>query len=44
VIEIIGDEDPYPTLLGIDWDYDNYVFIDLKRDTMTFEADGVKVV
>jgi hypothetical protein len=44
VIEIMGDEDPYPTLLGIDWGYDNYVIIDLKRDTMTFEVDGVKVI
>jgi hypothetical protein len=44
VIEIMGDEDPYPSLLGIDWDYENYVIIDLKRDTMMFEADGVKVI
>jgi hypothetical protein len=39
VIEIMGDKDPYPTLLGIDWAYENYVMIDLKKDTMTFEAD-----
>jgi hypothetical protein len=44
VIEIIGDKDPYPALLGINWDYDNYAVIDLKRDTMTFEADEIKVV
>jgi hypothetical protein len=44
VIEIMGDKDPYPALLGIDWAYDNYVVIDLKRDTMTFEADRIKVV
>jgi hypothetical protein len=44
VIEIMGDKDPYPTLLGIDWAYDNYAVIDLKRDTMTFEVDGIKVV
>jgi hypothetical protein len=25
VLEIIGDKYPYPALLGIDWDYDNYV-------------------
>jgi hypothetical protein len=37
VIKIMGDKDPYPALLGIDWDYDNYVVIDLKRDTMKFE-------
>jgi hypothetical protein len=44
VIKIMGDKDPYPALLGIDWDYDNYAVIDLKKDTMTFEADGIKVV
>ena len=36
VIEIMGDKDPYPSLLGIDWAYDNYAIIDLNRDTMTF--------
>jgi hypothetical protein len=40
----MGDEDPYLALLGIDWAYDNYAIIDLKRDTMTFGVDGVKVV
>jgi hypothetical protein len=44
VFEIMGDKDPYPALLGIDWAYDNYVFIDLKRDTMKFEEDEIKVV
>ena len=44
VIEIMGDKDPYPALLGIDWSCDNYAVIDLKKDTMTFEADGIKVV
>ena len=44
VIEIMGDKDPYPTLLGINWAYDNYAVIDLKKDTMTFEAMGIKVV
>jgi hypothetical protein len=44
VIEIMGDKDPYPTLLGVDWDYDNYVVIDLNKDTMTFEVDRIQVV
>jgi hypothetical protein len=29
---------------SIDWAYDNYVMIELKRDTMTFEANGIIVV
>jgi hypothetical protein len=44
VIEIMGEKDPYPSLLGIDWAYDNYVVIDLKKESMTFEVDGMKVV
>jgi hypothetical protein len=43
VIEIMGEKDPYPTLLGIDWAYENYAVIDLKKETMTFESDGMKV-
>jgi hypothetical protein len=43
VIEIMGDKDPYPTLLRIDWAYDNYVVIDLNKDTMTFGIEGIKV-
>ena len=35
-IEIMGDKDPYPTLLGIDWAYENNAVIDLKKDTMNF--------
>jgi hypothetical protein len=44
VIEIMGDKDPYPALHGIDWAYDNYALIDLNKDTMNFEATGIKVV
>jgi hypothetical protein len=44
VIEIMGDKDPYPTLIGIDWAYENYVVIDLNKYTMKFEADRIKVV
>jgi hypothetical protein len=43
VIEVMGDKDPYPYLLGIDWAYKNYAIIDIKRDTMTFEVDMIKV-
>jgi hypothetical protein len=43
-IEIMGDKDPYPTLLSIDWAYENYAIINLKKDTITFEAEGIKVV
>ena len=31
VIEIIDDNNPYPTLLGIEWAIDNDVVINLKK-------------
>lgn len=37
VIEIIHDKNPYPALLGIDWDIDMNGFINLKKRTMLFE-------
>jgi hypothetical protein len=40
----MGDKDRYPSLLEIDWAYKNYAIIDLKKDTMMFEANGIKVV
>jgi hypothetical protein len=42
VIEIMGEKDLHPSLLGIDWAYDNYVVIYLKKEIMTFEVDGMK--
>ena len=44
VIKIMGDKGPYPELLGINWDYNRYAVIDLKKDTMAFEANIIKVV
>jgi hypothetical protein len=37
VIEIVDGTTPYPTLLGLDWAFDNESIIDLKRRKMTFE-------
>jgi hypothetical protein len=44
VIEIIYDSYPYPTLLGIDWDFNNLTVVDLKKRRMTFEGNGLKVI
>jgi len=41
VIEIMWDKDPYLALLRIDWAYEKYVSIDLKRDTLMLEANGM---
>jgi hypothetical protein len=44
VIEIFDDSCPYPTLLGIDWDFNNSIVVDLKKIRMTFEGDGLRVI
>jgi hypothetical protein len=31
VIEIMDDSDPYPTLLGIDWIFENNIVLNLKK-------------
>ena len=38
VIEIIDDSDPYLALLGIEWEMENAVVINLKKKQMTFEG------
>ena len=44
VIEIIDDCMPYLALLGIDWPFDNQVIINLKKKTMSFEGNGIRVI
>jgi hypothetical protein len=44
VIEIVDDSCPYPALLGIDWDVNNSIVVDLKKRHMNFERDGLRVI
>ena len=44
VIEIIDDNMPYPALLGIDWAFKNQEIINLKKNTMSFEGNGIRVI
>ena len=37
-------KDPYPTLLGIDWAFENYTVIDPKWKTIIFEVDKVQFI
>ena len=41
---MVDDNYPYPALLGIDWAFDNFTVIDLKKRRMTFEGDGLRVI
>jgi hypothetical protein len=38
VIKIVDDTTPYPTLLGLDWEFHNQVIINLKTMNMTFDS------
>lgn len=39
MIEIVDDNNPYSSLLGIEWDFDNNAIINLKKRQISFE-DG----
>jgi hypothetical protein len=41
VIKIVDNKTPYPTLLGLDWAFDNQAIINLKTRKMTFEFGEV---
>jgi hypothetical protein len=44
VIEIVDESCPYPALLGIDWAFNNFTTVDLKKRRMTYEGDGLRVI
>ena len=44
VINIVDDTNPYPVLLGIDWEMENQTIINFKRRTLSFQDNEMKVV
>jgi len=44
VIEIIDDNNPYPSLLGIEWAFDYNAIINLKKKKMIFEDGETRVI
>jgi hypothetical protein len=44
VIKIVDGKTPYPTLLGLDWEFYNRAIINLKTRNMTFESGEYKVI
>ena len=44
VNNIIDDTNPYPTLLGIDWDIYNQTIINSKKRILSFEDNEIRVV
>jgi hypothetical protein len=44
VIEIVDDTTPYPSLLGLDWSFDNHAIINLKTRKITFESCEYRVI
>jgi hypothetical protein len=43
VIEIMDNNQSYPTFLGLDWAFENQAIINLKKREMIFEGGGLKV-
>lgn len=43
-METIDDTNSYPALLGIDWQFDNQVIINLKKRQITFELGELTVI
>jgi hypothetical protein len=44
VMDMVDDSIPFPSLLGIDWAFDNQAIINLKTRNMIFEARNFRVV
>ena len=44
VIQIIDDSNLYPTLLGLDWAFDNMAIINLKKGHVIFEGNNMRVI
>jgi hypothetical protein len=44
VIELVDGTKPYPTLLGLDWEFDKEAIINLKTRKMTFESGDYRVI
>ena len=44
VIEIVDDNNPYPTLLGINWATDMNRVINLKKQKIIFENKSLRVI
>jgi hypothetical protein len=42
-IEIMDENQPYPTMMGLEWDFDNQDIHKLKRREMIFEVVYLKV-
>jgi hypothetical protein len=44
VMDLVDESISFPTLLGIDWAFDNHAIINLKTTKMIFEAGNFRVV
>jgi hypothetical protein len=44
VIEIIDDSYTYSSLIGIDWEFENNVALNLKKGKMSFGMDTLRLI
>jgi len=44
VIEIVDDSNPYSTLLGLDWAFENISVVNLKKRQLVFEQGDLRLL
>jgi len=44
VIDVVDNTIPYPTVLGLDWEFDNQAIINLKTKKIIFESKEYRVI
>ena len=44
VVDIVDDTNPYPALLGIDWEIENETIINFKKQILSFEYYKLRAV
>ena len=44
VINIVDDTNPYPAMLGIDWDIDNQIITNFKKHILSFKDNEMRLV
>ena len=44
VIKVMDDSNPYPSLLGVAWAFNNNVMLNLKKQHISFDTDTLHVI
>jgi len=44
VIDIVDESNPYPSFLGLDWEFENMAIINLKKRQMLSEGNKMRII